>query len=201
MRIMINTGRVYLAALALSLVVFSSSCGNSGGGGKSMFEIGYEEGYKRGARDMARRIRKKAHSIRGNLKHSSARIMLWGSISILLLTLFGARIAEFFRMKISERFKLPLDTQILVAEILYFIVVGTPIAWGLYHYTLLMNLPIFILLSGTIHPFWNGLIPAMSKMDKMSFRLNLGKVKTLVMVSFVLIATYYILDKGIEGVI
>lgn len=161
----------------------------------------YKKGYQKGCDDTAKKIEDKISGVRGTLKNRISKVMVIGSILIILGTLFGAKIIEQLRLRCGQYFKIPLKTQIMIAQGIYITLCASILIWVFSCYSFAMNLPILLLISGTIHPFLNGYLPAMRNADKMNSRLNLNKVKALLFVALVLIMTYNILNNGIEGVL
>lgn len=172
---------------------------------KEGYENGVQEGvnigYEKGIEDAIKNIKNKTDNTRNLLKDTISKKMFWGAIILVLMTLFGPKLIDNFRIKFSGYFKIPIEIQIIGAIWLYCSAILFAFIWMAVYLPASINIPILILLAGTIYPFWFKYIPALKQDDKMARRLNMAKVKSLSFIVLVIFMVFHILDKGIKGVL
>ena len=122
------------------------------------------------------------------------------AVLFVLMTLFGPWLIDKIKSYFVERFHISLNIQIYLLWWGYLTIVTAILLYTLISYTTKENVPIFILVSGTLIPFVNYLDSVKNK-EKLKNRLYLGKLKSLFMVSAIVIALYVILNNGITAIL
>ena len=200
----------YLLLLACGILAVSllSSCGDNPkeeGRQIDAYTRGVNDGMKmgmqKGAGKAIEALKKKSSKIRKGAVATISSRMTFGAIIIVLSTLFGSVVIYKLRVRFSKWFHIPLKVQVAGIISIYCALNIFCLIWICMHYSLNMNVPILIFMSGIIYPFWNGYIPALKEGDKMLQRLNMVKIKSLGFMVLVMVLVYYILGKGIEGVL
>lgn len=127
-----------------------------------------------------------------SLKDISWFSMIFTAIAISLVTLFGNQISEWLRGKIVRHFKIPITNQITLGIFAYALLI---LFSFILSYYLGAFLPVLILASATIYPFFLEYIPSLRQNDLPGRKIAMSKLKTLWLFTCVILALFIILSE------
>ncbi len=190
--------RIMTFGLVLIGLLSLLSCGPSEGEINQAVQTAYQQGLEEGARKAVVEITNVGDSFRSDLRAKmEGRLILFSSVAV-VLTLFGAGIAEWLRTEISGMFHLTVEQQLAVARWTYGILAVGLMVVGLSADTASFW-PLAILLVGSFIPFWE-YVEALTAGDRPRMKIAISKVKNLLFLCLVVVVIFRILgDSGIFG--
>jgi uncharacterized membrane protein YidH (DUF202 family) len=120
-----------------------------------------------------------------------------GAIFTVMITLWGADVAEYLRTKLKPIF--PQEIQKELAYIIYFSVISICLACSLVFFIDFFP-AIFLLLAATLYPFLQ-YIKYMERDEVLLMKVNMNKIKTLILIVFVIfVIGIFLSDSGLLNI-
>ncbi len=174
------------------------SCGPSESDVSQAVQTAYRQGLAEGARKAVSEISNAGDSFRGDLRAKMEGKLIVFAVAAVVLTLFGAGIADWVRTEISGMFHLSVEQQVKIAQWSYGILAAGLLLAGVSADTASFW-PLAILLSGSMFPFME-YVSALRAGDKPRMKIAITKVKNLLFMSLVVVVIFRILgDSGVFG--
>jgi hypothetical protein len=172
------------------------SCNDNGEDAKAA----YIRGVNRGAKNAVMRLEQEGKAMRLKMRNRLARQLLPLSVFLVVVTLFGAKAADYARGKLCAVFRVSLAMQLILAKAAYAAIMPGTLAASFYFCGIRMTLPVLVLLAGSIIPFMQYL-DALKNNDRDARRLSLTKIKTLFFYSLTIMLLSQILsDTGFMAI-
>ena len=158
--------------------------------------------YKTGYQDAIKSVEKSSREFRNDLKSGLETQLLWYSIIIVSVTLWGSELGEWFRARIKNWFNLTTETQVVIALMVYGLIVfgiliGCLNTSGISEK---MLIPVLILLAASLIPFIRYL-RNLSGNNAGELKMNLTKLKQILIFCVVILILFQVLsDSGFLGI-
>jgi len=118
------------------------------------------------------------------------------------ITLFGPAATGVIRRKVTNFFNLSTKAQLVLFTILYAFIILSILVWCIFiaNHTLNALVPIFIILAGSVFPYFKYLEGLMSN-DREKCKGALSRAKSLLLFSIIIIIIYQVLTgDGLMGI-
>ena len=181
-------------ALAATLLLCLCACSGDKSPIDSVCRTAYIQGYRQGASDAAKAVELKAESARKSLLKKLKPRLMAGVLAASLLTLFGDKLLETARSRISKAFKLTPRQQAKLAILLFWSIATTSIAVLCGRHGLAPLAPAAILLGSAAWSLHSSYLPALLTSDTPARHLALSKLKTLLFLVLVIAMVFELLS-------
>ena len=188
--------------LLISLALFAlgqASCGKRSDPEKERAayqqgrQNGYNEGYNKGVSAVKDEISKKFEKAKERFSSGAVLAALISGV----LILFGPALLEASRREFTKRLSLPPEAWIRIVEFVYTAALVSALWFCFFKSSKPLVAVAGILMAFTVWPFWFEYVPAVKKADTAAQKLASGKLKSLFILTLVLVLIEQILAQGI----
>ncbi len=180
--------RAALIVIFIAVLVGLYGCDRENG------DAGIQQAYRQGVNDTVNRLQQESTKMRESMRKEVARRMLWLSVVFILLTLFGAEIAE--KVRCWLRRKIPAAAIRQLVKMTYVaMLVLTLAATVKYGISPLESLPLWLVMVASYGPYLQYL-SALDDNDPTAAKNSLSKLKSLAFFALVTVIIYHLLSSG-----
>ncbi|HCE42822.1 MAG TPA: hypothetical protein DET40_04690 [Lentisphaeria bacterium] len=185
--------------LLISLVAFAAS------DEEHRMQVQYAKGYERGFAAALGRITGSGGDLQRALSDRMSKQLIWVAFAVIVATLWGPAAYEYLRARL-KKVDMPLLRTIanFEIELLYSGYVATVflmLFFSCRYFSWFSNIPVIMLAAASIIPFQFEFISGFSRDDIVKRKIGMGKVKTMLFFMLVIIAMYYLVDRGLKSLV